>query len=73
MQKVHRTKEFTKWNNVAYQGRNDPGFSVGGGADPPGAPTYDFVKFSWKQHEIEKILGRRHAELLVFSFNPCRI
>ena len=32
------------------------------GADPPGgAPTYDFVKFSRKLHEIEKILGRRGA------------
>ena len=42
--------------------RADPGFSVGGGADPPrwrGRPTYDFVKFSKKLHEIEKILGRR--------------
>ena len=26
-----------------------------------GAPTYDFVKFSEKLHEIEKILGRRGA------------
>ena len=24
-----------------------------------GAPTYDFVKFCEKLHEIEKILGRR--------------
>ena len=42
--------------------RADPGFSVGGGADPPrwrGRPTYDLVKFSKKLHEIEKILGRR--------------
>ena len=38
----------------------DPGFPVGGGADPRGgAPTYDFVKFSKKLHEIEKNLGRR--------------
>ena len=29
------------------------------GADPPwGAHTYDFVKFSKKMHEIEKMLGR---------------
>ena len=37
----------------------DPGFSVGGGANPPGwgAPTYDFAKFCEKLHEIEKILG----------------
>ena len=38
----------------------DPGFPVGGGTDPlGGAPTYDFVKFSEKLHEIEKILGHR--------------
>ena len=38
----------------------DPGFPVGGGANPlGGAPTYDFVKFSEKLHEIEKILDRR--------------
>ena len=36
----------------------DPGFPVGGGANLGGAPTYDFVKFSQKLHEIEKILGR---------------
>ena len=37
----------------------DTGFPVGGGADPMGgAPTYDFVKFSEKLHEIEKLLGR---------------
>ena len=42
-----------------YQGRIQ-GFPVGGGADPlGGAPTYDFVKFSKKLYEIEKILGRR--------------
>ena len=31
----------------------------GGGADPRGVPTYDFVKISQKLHEIEKFLGRR--------------
>ena len=36
----------------------DPGFPVGGSANRPGAPTYDFVKFFKKMHEIEKILGR---------------
>ena len=36
----------------------DPGFLVGGGADPPGGPTYDFVKISQKLHETEKFLGR---------------
>ena len=36
----------------------DPGFLVGGGTDPLwGLPTYDFVEFSQKLHEIEKILG----------------
>ena len=39
----------------------DLGFPVGRGANPPGAPTYDFVKFSEKLHEIEKILVRRGA------------
>ena len=34
----------------------DPGFPVEGGANPRGAPTYDFVKFSEKLHEMEKIL-----------------
>ena len=39
----------------------DPGFPVGGGANPrrgEGVPTYDVVKFSKKLHEIEKKLGR---------------
>ena len=38
----------------------DPGFPVGGGANPPGgreAPTYDFAKFCEKLHEIDKILA----------------
>ena len=36
----------------------DPGFPVGGGANPPGGvPTYNFAKFCEKLHEIEKILG----------------
>ena len=39
----------------------DQGLPVGGGADPLGVPTYDFVKFSQKLHEIEKILGRGGA------------
>ena len=40
----------------------DPGFPVGGGADPlGGAPTYDFVKFSEKLHEIKTNLGCRGA------------
>ena len=37
----------------------DPGFPVGGGANPLGASTYDFAKFCEKLHEIEKILGGR--------------
>ena len=38
----------------------DPGFFVGGGANPPGggALTYDFAKMYQKLHEIEKSLGR---------------
>ena len=41
------------------QSGEDPGFPVGGGANPPGgATTYDFAKFCEKLHEIEKILGR---------------
>ena len=41
----------------------DPGFPVGGGADPlgEGAPTYYFVKISEKLHEIEKIWDCRGA------------
>ena len=37
----------------------DPGFPVGGGAEPTGdgAPTYDFAKFKKKLYEIEKSLG----------------
>ena len=35
----------------------DPGFPIGGGANPPaGAPTYKFVRFSQKLHAIKKIL-----------------
>ena len=36
----------------------DPGFPVGGGANPRGrgVPTYDFAKFFKKLHEIENIL-----------------
>ena len=34
----------------------DPGFRRGGGANSPGgAPTYEFVDFSQKLHEIERI------------------
>ena len=39
----------------------DPGFLVGGSADPPGAPTCDFAKFSKRLHDIEKILDRRRG------------
>ena len=41
----------------------DPGFPVGGGANPPGggANIRFFPKFPKKLHEIEKILGRRGA------------
>ena len=52
---THVLETIIRWHDGA-----DPGFPVGGGADPlGGAPTYDFVKFSEKLHEIEKILGRR--------------
>ena len=38
----------------------DPGFSVGGGANPPGRGCRQkFPKISEKLHEIEKILDRR--------------
>ena len=33
----------------------DAGFPRGGGANSPGAPTYDFAKFSQKLHENERI------------------
>ena len=33
----------------------DPGFPQGGGANPWGAPAYDFAKISQKLHEIERI------------------
>ena len=37
----------------------DPGFPVGGGADPQGKPTYDFVNISKKKklHGIENLLA----------------
>ena len=46
-------------NTKYYPAGADPGFPVGGGPDPMGAPTYDFAKISIKLHEIEKILGHR--------------
>ena len=33
----------------------DPGFPRAGSVNPPGAPTYNFAKFSQKLHEIERI------------------
>ena len=41
----------------------DPGFPRGGGANSPGggAPTYEFVEFSQKLHEIERIWTPRGA------------
>ena len=33
----------------------DPGFPRGGGANSPGAPTYDFANFPPKLHGIERI------------------
>ena len=49
----------------------DPGYPVGGGANPPGgAPTYDFAKFREKLHEIENILGRGGARAGRAPLNP---
>ena len=43
-------------SNLQWDTGADPGFPIGGGANPPGgAPTYDFAKFCEKLHEIEKI------------------
>ena len=44
--------------NYQYNSGADTGFSVGGGANPWGAPTYKFSRFSQKLHEIKKILVR---------------
>ena len=48
----------------------DPGFHVGGDADRRGAPTYDFVIFSQKLHEIEKIMGRRRGRAVAPPLDP---
>ena len=48
----------------------DPGFPRGGGANSPGAPTYEFAKISQKLHEIERIWalgGVPRAPLMVYS------
>ena len=50
--------------DVPYTTGADPGLPIGGGADlrvqgGGGAPTYDFVKFSRKLHEIEKTFWPR--------------
>ena len=42
----------------------DPGFPRGGGANCPGAPTYDFTKFSKKLHDIQRIWAPGHASLV---------
>ena len=42
-----------KWLHLAVA---DPGFPRGGAPTPQGgAPTYEFVEFSQKLHEIERI------------------
>ena len=46
-----------------------PGFPVGGGTNPPGTPTDDFVKFSKKLHEIEGFKARMDTSFLSFSSN----
>ena len=38
-------------------------FPVGGGTDPPGAPTYNFPNFSYTLLEIENILSRVGREV----------
>ena len=48
----------------------DPGFPRGRGANPPGATTYDFVKFSQKLHEIKRIWTSRDGG--VRSSRPLR-
>ena len=57
----HQSKKwwYQSLNNIESDPGADPGFPVGGGANPPGggAPTYDFAKFCEKLHEIENILG----------------
>ena len=48
--------------NSAVQSRGGSRIPCRRGRRPSGgAPTYDFVKFSQKLHEIEKILGPRGA------------
>ena len=47
----------TAWRGHAW---TDPGFPIGGGANPREGPTYDFAKISKKKlHKIEKILDHR--------------
>ena len=49
----------SNWINLIPQTGADPGFPVGGGANPQGVPTRKFARFSQKLHEITKILIRR--------------
>ena len=45
------------WGNVfSHTAGADPGFPVGGDANPPGVPTYKFASFPQKLHEIKIIL-----------------
>ena len=37
----------------------DPGITRGGGANLPGAPTYDFAKISQKLHVMDPQTGER--------------
>ena len=57
-----KSKHLTQFKH-AIGGTNagvDPGFFVGGGANPPeGMATYAFAEFSEKLHEIEKIFRCR--------------
>ena len=45
----------------------DPGFSRGGDANPRGAPTYHFDKFSQKLDEIERIWTPRRGRVQNFT------
>ena len=46
---------FVRTNGLTTPTEADPEFLVGGSTDLPGAPTYDFAKFSKRLHDIRKI------------------
>ena len=57
-QTLHQTKLSIHFLVRLHYSGTDPGFLIGGGADPPGGAYVQFAKFSQKMHGIEKILGR---------------